>query len=150
MLLDYPQFVSRLVLYMGAGMSVRGILLCFSEEYKKEYKASGKRSYLYEERLKSSNELQSGVPELSVYERFGLRCGMQQYTRLVTLLSQNLKKGNSELMMLLKEESDKATKERMAYARKLGEEAGTKLLVPMMLMLLIVMITIMIPAYLSF
>ncbi len=149
LLLDYPQFVTRLVLYMGAGMSVRGIFLKFSDEYKKD-KKKGKYSFLYEEVVRSCHELQSGLSELSVYERFGIRCGLQQYTRLVTLLSQNLKKGNSELLELLKEECSKATAERMAYARKLGEEAGTKLLLPMVMMLLIVMIVIMIPAYLSF
>jgi preprotein translocase subunit SecF len=150
LILDYPQFISRLVLYMGAGLSVRAILELFSEEYKKELDSGGAKSFLYEEIKKSSNELQSGVSELSVYERFGVRCGAQQYTRLVTLLSQNLKKGNSELAFLLKEEADKAVKERMSYARRLGEEAGTKLLVPMIMMLLIVMIVIMVPAYLSF
>lgn len=149
LLLDYPQFVTRLVLYMGAGMSVRGILLKFSDEYKKD-KQKGKYSFLYEEVVRSCHELQSGLSELAVYEGFGIRCGLQQYTRLVTLLSQNLKKGNSELLELLKEECSKATAERMAYARKLGEEAGTKLLLPMIMMLLIVMIVIMIPAYLSF
>ncbi|SEL66219.1 Type II secretion system (T2SS), protein F [Butyrivibrio sp. ob235] len=150
MILEYPAFVSRLVLYMGSGMSVRAILKKFANEYKAHIKDGGKRSFLYEEILKSCNELESGVPELNVYERLGVRCGSQQYARLVTLLSQNLKKGNSEMMALLREESDKATIERMSYARKLGEEAGTKLLVPMILMLLIVMVVIMIPAYLSF
>ncbi|WP_155832669.1 immunoglobulin-like domain-containing protein [Butyrivibrio sp. AE3006] len=150
LILDYPQFISRLVLYMGAGMSVRAIFELFSEEYKKDLESGSSKSFLYEEIRKASNELQSGVSELSVYERLGIRCGAQQYTRLVTLLSQNLKKGNSELSYLLREEADKAVKERMSYARKLGEEAGTKLLLPMIMMLLIVMIVIMVPAYLSF
>ena len=150
MILEYPAFVSRLVLYMGSGMSVRGILAKFSEEYKARLKDGGKRSFLYEEITKSCHELESGVPEINVYERLGVRCGSQQYARLVTLLSQNLKKGNSEMMTLLREESNKATLERMSYARKLGEEAGTKLLVPMIMMLLIVMVVIMVPAYLSF
>ncbi len=150
MILEYPAFVSRLVLYMGSGMSVRAILMKFSREYKTQIGEGGKKSFLYEEITKSCRELESGVPEMSVYERLGIRCGCQQYARLVTLLSQNLKKGNSEMMALLREESDKATAERMSYARKLGEEAGTKLLVPMVMMLLIVMVVIMVPAYLSF
>jgi hypothetical protein len=150
MTLEYPGFVSRLVLYMGSGMSVRAILMKFSKEYKEHIREGGKKSFLYEEITKSCRELESGVPEINVYERLGIRCGSQQYARLVTLLSQNLKKGNSEMLTLLREESDKATLERMSYARKLGEEAGTKLLVPMVMMLLIVMVVIMVPAYLSF
>ncbi|WP_408069771.1 immunoglobulin-like domain-containing protein [Butyrivibrio sp. JL13D10] len=150
LILEYPAFVSRLVLYMGSGMSVRAILMRFSGEYKIQLKEGGKSSFLYEEITKSCRELESGVPELNVYEHLGIRCGCQQYARLVTLLAQNLKKGNSEMLKLLREESDKATLERMSYARKLGEEAGTKLLVPMIMMLLIVMVVIMVPAYLSF
>ena len=106
--------------------------------------------FLYEEIYRVANELESGVSEGTAYEHFSLRCRSQQYTRLVTLLSQNLRKGNSGLLPLLHEESKKALAERMDHARKRGEEAGTKLLLPMMLMLVIVMVIIMIPAYLSF
>ena len=150
MTLEYPGFISRLVLYMGAGMSVRGIFKLFTDEYKASLKLGKGKSFLYEEISRSCHELESGVSELKVYERLGERCGSQQYTRLVTLLSQNLRKGNSELLLLLREEADKATRERMSYARKLGEEAGTKLLVPMIMMLLIVMVVVVVPAYLSF
>ena len=75
---------------------------------------------------------------------------MQQYTRLCSLLTQNIRKGNSELLLILKEEALKATTERLDQARKKGEQAGTKLLIPMMMMLAVVMILIMIPAYRSF
>lgn len=150
MLLDYPQFVSQLVLYMGAGMTVRNIFQKLSMDYAKKRKAGAEKRYLYEELLRSSREIAAGESEGDVYERLGIRCGGKQYTRLVTLLSQNLKKGNSELLRLLQDESKKAFDERMDKARKAGEEAGTKLLLPMIIMLVIVMIVIMIPAYMAF
>ena len=50
----------------------------------------------------------------------------------------------------MQEESKKAFNNRMDTVRKQGEEAGTKLLLPMILMLLIVMVVIMIPAYMTF
>ena len=40
--------------------------------------------------------------------------------------------------------------ERRNLAKKLGEQAGTKLLFPMMLMLLVVMVILMVPAMMSF
>ena len=46
----------------------------------------------------------------------------------------------------LREEADKAAQERLQQSRRLGEEAGTKLLIPMVLMLAVVMAMIMIPA----
>ena len=147
---DYPQFVSKLTLYLGAGMTVRNVFLKLAGDYIRKRKQGEPMRFLYEEIYRVANELESGVSEGTAYEHFSLRCRSQQYTRLVTLLSQNLRKGNSGLLPLLHEESKKALAERMDHARKRGEEAGTKLLLPMMLMLVIVMVIIMIPAYLSF
>ncbi len=150
LMLDYPKFVSKLVLYMGAGMTVRNIFLKLSNDYKKDLKKGEPKRFLYEEIVRSCHQLESGISEMDVYEQFGIRCTNQSYTRLATLLSQNLKKGNSELLNLLQEESEKAFAERMDRARKLGEEAGTKLLLPMIIMLMIIMVIVMIPAYMSF
>ena len=47
----------------------------------------------------------------------------------------------------LKTEADMAMKEKILRARKTGEEAQTKLLVPMIMMLAVVMVMIMIPAF---
>ena len=51
--------------------------------------------------------------------------------------------------MILKQESDDAFEERKCLAKKLGEEAGTKLLFPMVLMLAVVLVMIIVPAFLS-
>jgi hypothetical protein len=67
-----------------------------------------------------------------------------------SLISQNLKKGNKGLSELLGKEAREAFEERKEIAKRLGEEAGTKLLAPMMIMLLIVFMIILIPAFLSF
>lgn len=74
---------------------------------------------------------------------------MQEYIRLTTLLTQNLKRGNSSLLERLREEADKVSEERLQRIRKLGEEAGTSLLVPMVMMLGVVMVIIMIPAFMT-
>ncbi len=50
----------------------------------------------------------------------------------------------------LENETKIAFEERKQQAKRLGEEAQTKLLFPMILMLTVVMIIIMIPAYMSF
>ncbi len=150
LLSDYPQFVSKLVLYMGAGMTVRNILGKLATAYQKKREDGAEKRYLYEEILRANRELMTGGTESEIYERFGARCGIKQYTRLATLLSQNIRKGNSELLVLLSEESKKAFEERMDKVKKTGEEAGTKLLMPMIIMLVIVMAIIMIPAYMAF
>lgn len=50
---------------------------------------------------------------------------------------------------LLKLESIQAFEERKARAKRLGEEAGTKLLLPMFLMLVVVLIIVIVPAFLT-
>lgn len=67
-----------------------------------------------------------------------------------SLLSQNLKKGSRGLVELLEQEAENGMEERKSLARKLGEEAGTKLLLPMLLMLILVIVILMVPAILSF
>lgn len=144
---EYPEIVHKLVLFVGAGMTIRGAFQKIAGDYEADCQKSDRHSPAYEEIIYACRELRSGVSEGASYEHFGRRTGLQEYIRLTTLLAQNLKKGNSTLLERLREEADKAAEERVRQSRKLGEEAGTKLLVPMVLMLGVVMAIIMIPAF---
>ena len=156
--IDYPQLISRIVLYLGAGMSVRNVFYKCASEYRGQQEAESKRKagkkqnirYLYEEILLVCNELDSGVAEAEAYMHFGRRCHSRQYTKLCSLLVQNLRRGNDTLLAVLQEEAQSSFEERKNLARELGEEAGTKLLLPMMIMLGVTMLIIIVPAYFSF
>lgn len=118
-------------------------------------KATGRRKrenirYVYEEVTITCYEMQSGIPESQAYERFGKRCQLPEYIRLGSVLSQNLKKGSRGLTSLLGQEAETSLIDRKNHARKIGEQAGTKLLLPMILMLGIVLVILMVPAFLSF
>lgn len=145
--LEYPDLVHQLALFIGAGMTVRGAFQRLAADYERKREKTAQRLPAYEEVLHACRELQSGVSEGAVYEHFGQRTGMREYIRLSTLLMQNLKRGSSTLLERLREEVDKAGEERLMQSRQLGEEAGTKLLIPMVLMLAVVMVMIMIPAF---
>lgn len=146
---SYPDVLQKLVLYMGAGLTVRGTFQRMTGIYEQNKKEGKPTSPIYEEMLYICRELQAGVSEGAAYERFGKRTGLQEYIRLSTLLMQNLKKGNSTLLQRLKEEADRACMEQLQNSRRMGEEASTKLLLPMVMMLLVVMLIIMIPAFSS-
>ena len=94
--------------------------------------------------------MESGVAELEAYRRFGERCGQIKYKTFSTLLIQNLQKGSRRMAEMLEREAMEAWDERKRKARVLGEAAATKLLVPMIMMLAVVMAVVMIPAFLSF
>ena len=91
--------------------------------------------------------MQSGVAEGAAYERFGRRTGVRQYIRLSSFLVQNLKRGNRNLPEKLREEAFQAGEEKLQQGKRLGEEAGTKLLIPMVMLLAVVMLLIMIPVF---
>ncbi len=146
----YPVIVSKLVLYLGAGMNVKGALLRIAEGYKQNLKRGGKEDPAYEELVFTCREMQTGIPEAAAYEYLGKRSGIQEFVRLGVILSQNLKKGNKALLGRLQEEADRTRREQMNYFRQRGEMVSTKLLVPMVMMLGIVMVMILIPAFGSF
>lgn len=148
LLLSYPEFISKLTLLMGAGLPVRAAFARMASDYQK--KRAENRNYVYEEMLLACREMESGIPEAEAYEHFGQRCRLPQYRKCVTLLVQNLKKGSAGLLAALQEEARLSFEERKRNAREEGERAGTRLLLPMMMMLAVVMVLILAPACFSF
>lgn len=147
LILDYPSMVYKLTMLLGAGMTIRGAFFRLAGEYERR---KGTKRYVYEEMCMVCHEIHSGVPESVAYEAFGKRCGHAAYRKLGSVLSQNLKKGSQGLVPLLEREALMTLEERRGAVRKLGEEAGTKLLIPMILMLIVVLAILIIPAIMSF
>lgn len=148
MILDYPEILNKMTLFLGAGMTVRRAWNKIVEDYECQKKVWGTR-YAYEEMRQACHEMDSGISEAESYENFGKRCNLQVYIRFGALLSQNLRKGTKDLTQMLKIEEMQAFEERKAQAKRLGEEAETKLLFPMFLMLAIVLIIVIVPAFMS-
>lgn len=150
LLLEYPEFVSKLSLLLGAGMTISTAFRKMNQRYQREKDAGRMREHpVYEELYRMICEIDNGMGELRAYQEFSERCDLQPYRKLISLLLSGQKTGNRKLMERLNEEADRVFSERKNTAKKLGEEAGTKLLLPMMMMLLIVMGIVMIPAFLS-
>ena len=145
LLREYPSFLLRLTLLAGTGMPLRKVFRRMAGE------GEGKAPLpVYEEVLRTVREMEGGLTELQAYENFGNRCQLPQYKKCASLLSQNLRKGTGGLLSSLEQEAGNAFEERKAMARRKGEEAQTRLLLPMLLMLIVVMIFVMVPACFSF
>ena len=147
LLKDYPDIVSKLIVFIGAGLSVRQSWEGIVKDYESENK---EKRYAYEEMAKSLARLKTGTQENVVYKEFGRSCLLRQYMKLASLLEQNRKSGISTLSTLLGMESQSAWEERLNLAKREGEELNTKLLLPLFMMLLIVMMMIIVPALLIF
>lgn len=148
--LSYSGFVSRLRLYMGAGLTVKNAFLKIGEDYKKEKEKNGKLRYLYEEVLICGYYFLNGGGEDQAYHEWGKRCDEANCRKLGFLLSAHVRQGNEKLLSMLSEEMNRALAEKKSQAKKQGEEAGTKLLFPMVLMLVEVLLLILLPAFVGF
>lgn len=149
LLLSYPEFAGKLSLLLGAGMSISGAVRKINQMYQKRRSEGGETDPVYEELHQMICEMDNGMSEIKAYQAFSERCDLQPYRKLVSLLISGQKVGNRRLREQLDEEVDRVFLERKQTARKLGEEAGTKMLLPMMMMLIIVMGIVIIPAFLS-
>lgn len=150
MMEDYPEIVSKFLLLMSAGLSIRNCFERIAMDNEKRHKTNPSEVHVvYEEMIVTCREMKSGTPELNAYENFGKRCDCPAYKTLSTLLSQNLKKGSKGMMELLEREAQAAFENRKRQARIKGDKAGTKLLLPMIIMLGIVLVILIVPAYLS-
>ncbi|MCI6092524.1 hypothetical protein MR781_08375 [bacterium] len=149
MLFDYPEIVSQFTMLMGAGMTAKNVWKKITADYCGQKERGGRVRDAYEEMVITLQEMQSGIPEAECYERFAARCGLVPYMKMGALLSQNLRKGAKGTSDMLKMEAIQAMEDRKSRARRLGEEAGVKLLLPMLLMLVIVLVIVVVPAFLS-
>lgn len=172
MLLQYPDLVSKFVVLMGAGMNLASVWQRLALEYEKRLwreeereekeKGEGKekgeerkkgmkkrQEALYEEVYLTALELQNGGQERAAYENFGKRTGLPVCQRFSAILTQNLRMGSERILEQLEYEAMQALEERKAQARRRGEEMGTKLLFPMMLQLLLILVMVMLPAFIS-
>jgi len=157
---SYPRFVNEMVLLLGAGMQVRHILDVLINEYEKDKEQffiiskskhfCDEREPLITELRVAKQNLEMGMAEEKVYYQLGRRLKLGCYIKLMSLLEQNVKKGAKGLAYYFEQEERNALEERKNLAKRYGEEAGTKLLGPMMLQLLVVMLIIMVPALMSF
>ncbi|MDD7283644.1 MAG: type II secretion system F family protein, partial [Clostridium sp.] len=136
---DYPFLVNRLWLLLGTGMTVQmGIRQIMSEL---NDNVCLKRELEY-----AIHCLQTGGEESLVYEQLGRRLKLPEYNRLFRQLGQHVRIGTKDLRNLMELEMQTALKKRRELAKKKGEEASTKLLFPMIVLLALVMVLIVYPA----
>lgn len=139
---DFPDMVSKLVLLVNAGMTLNRAWERICVETKK-------KSPLYLELRTTYIQIQGGKSEGEAYEEFARRCRVREISKFVTLVIQNLKKGNDDLVPLLRLQAEECWDLRKMRAKQLGEEASAKLLIPMMIMFVGILIIVVLPAILQ-
>lgn len=147
---DYPEIISKLLILIRAGMPVRSAWIRIVEDYQMQKLKTGKVRYALEEMNTAIRDMSTGTSEGQAYLEFGKRCELYLYLKLGSLLEQNLKKGNYGIADLLENERIQALEERRRQARAEGEAAGTRLMMPMMVLFALVLMIIMVPSLMTF
>lgn len=145
---EYPGMISKFTMLLDTGTTVKHAWEKIVQNYELQREQTGKQT-VYEEMLLTYREMQGGVSEGEAYEKFGKRCGVAIYLKFGAMLAQNLRKGSKGISDILRMEAIQSFENRKSAAKRLGEEAGTKLLMPMMGMLLVVLVMVMVPAFLT-
>lgn len=142
MIMELPVMLSKLMLLVGAGETVQQALgKCL------EGKESIKHP-LYKEWSETVSMLRNGQAFSTVMERFNRRCAVQEVSIFTTVLLLNYRRGGEHFILALRELSYTLWEKRKAIARSRGEEASSKLVFPLVGILLVLMILVASPAVL--
>jgi len=140
--MDFPDFLNKLTLLINAGMTI-------TKAWEKIVNDNTQKSPLYEELTQTIADIRGGKSEIQAYEDFAKRCRMSEISRFVSIIVQNLRKGSNEIVSILRLQANECWEMRKHAAKRLGEEASTKMLFPMMIMFLAILIIVAVPAILS-
>ncbi len=146
---DYPELVTSVMLYYEAGLSLKSAFEKIVSNYKERKRENNEFRYAYEELEMSLNKMKTGVSESVAIAEFGKRCNLHSYTKFTGLIEQNMKRGTRELTVALRNELNEALLEKKVNMQKKGGQISTKLMGPMIIMLIIAIAIIMVPAFMS-
>lgn len=135
-----PAMISRLTLLVNAGMVLR-------DAWKKIAQSSD--TTLCREMRQTSLEIQNGVSETEAFNAFADRCQTKEIRKFISSLSQNVKKGNSEMAESLKLIASEQWDEKKNSVKIKGESVNQKLLFPMLMIFVAIIIMIIVPIFVN-
>ena len=147
---DFCIVATKILLYINSGMSIRNGLIKIANDYLNKLKNNKiKNSFVNDEIVLFKNKVLSGIGEIEALDYMAKHINMRIWTRFINTLEQSIKNGNKDIKNILNMEVQDALFEKKYRAKRLGEEASTKLILPLMLNLAVIMIIIMVPAFMS-
>ena len=147
---DFPVIVHLLTLYMGAGLSFFSAVKRVGENYQKQQRQGREKKYAFERILIMEQQMNNGISQKDACYNWGMQFKTDSYQKLSLILMQSFTKGAKEAAILMETEEREAFSRRIDRAKREGEEAATRLLFPMILLLGEVMLLVMYPALIRF
>lgn len=137
-----PEMMSRLMLLVGAGETVqRAFVRCMRGKEESEHP-------LDREWRTAAAELHNGQSFAQALERFNRSCAVQEVSVFTTVMLLNYRRGGEHFVLAVRELSYALWEKRKSIARASGEEASSKLVFPLVGILLVMMVLVAAPAFL--
>lgn len=140
--MDLPDYISKIIILTGAGLTLRAAMKKVSAEMSMP-------TPLYNLMGQAMHNIENGMNENIALDQVVRRCNMPEMRRMIAVIEQNLQRGGSEVTIAMRTIGDEMWNNRKAKAKQIAEEAETKILFPMMLMMFAVIIMTMAPALLG-
>ena len=137
---DFCEVVSVLALLTNAGMILREAWAQTS---------LGGTSAIYQEMQLSVEQIQNGVSEADAIQAFGTRSMLPEIKKFTAILVQSIKKGGGDLPAILTAQSTESWHLKKQIIQAQGNKAGSKLLLPMLLMFGGILMIVIVPMFLS-
>lgn len=135
---DFSEVVSKLALLINAGMILRDSWQMIAEEGE---------GVIYDEMRTAVIDMNNGVSEVDAIYNFGSRCVTPEIKKFAGTIIQGLNKGNRELSQMLTEQNKEVWELKKHLARRQGEKAASKLLIPISIMFIGILIMIIVPIF---
>lgn len=135
---EFPHILSQMALLVNAGMPLREALVT----------TSGKDTGVLSGEMKIlSDDMANGIPEYEAFGSFADRCGVDSVRKFSSLITQNVKKGSSELAAALMELSNEVWRSRVSSVKEEGEKASAKLLLPILIIFIGIILMVVVPMF---
>lgn len=135
---EFPHVLSQMALLVNAGMPLREVL---------QTAAQRGEGILCQEIQTLSDDMVNGIPDYEALGSFADRCGVDSVRKFASLITQNVKKGSSELAAALMELSNEVWRKRVSAVREEGEKASSKLLLPILIIFIGILLMVVVPIF---
>lgn len=133
---EFPNAVSTIALLVNSGMILR--------EAWREVSMS-EESELYMEMRRVNEDIDNGVAEIDALYKFADRCVTPEIKKFTSFIVQGLEKGNRDLAIALRMQTDELWQMKKQNIIRRGELASSKLMIPLMIMFGGILIMVMGP-----
>ncbi|RKN84152.1 type II secretion system F family protein [Paenibacillus ginsengarvi] len=142
LVMELPEFLNKLTLLVNAGETVQGAIIRCAES-EPPVRGGGP---LQAELAMLANRLRNNESLPVALEKLSRRCGIAEMSLFTTTVLMNYRRGGDVFVVSLRSLNRDLWEKRKAMTRTLGEEASSKLIFPMLLILLAVMAIVAAPA----